>query len=167
MSSQVEELQRKILFQDREIRRLNEELNDRTLRENELISEITRLQDELDYFRKESKQQERLVQIKADTLEEFLDPSLPNTFATGEGTGLEEEWEDFMYAYTDELFIEDDEPDLLLFRDDREKCYRSETGNTRLYFPISKAELKILNILKIRPLTPEEEEALAQRLENE
>ena len=57
MSSQVEELQRKILFQDREIRRLNEELNDRTLRENELISEITRLQDELDYFRKESKQQ--------------------------------------------------------------------------------------------------------------
>lgn len=167
MSSQVEELQRKILFQDREIRRLNEELNDRTLRENELISEITRLQDELDYFRKESKQQGRLVQIKADTLEEFLDPSLPNTFTTGEGMGLEEEWEDFMYAYTDELFIEDDEPDLLLFRDDREKCYRSETGNTRLYFPISKAELKILNILKIRPLTPEEEEALAQRLENE
>lgn len=160
----IEKLQRRILFLERENRQLQGEVNDYVLREKELMDNISELEGELSAARAQVVRYRNVRLQTPHDKEEFLSPYLPDTFQKGEGVGYEEEWSDFMYAYTDELFIESDEPDLLLYRDEREKCFRSESGSTRLHYPISKADLDGYNILKIRPLTSEEEEELAKTL---
>lgn len=70
-----------------------------------------------------------------------------------------------MYAYTDEIFIEADQPDVLFYRDSADNCFVTPTGNTRLPFPILQEDLDRYNILKVRPLTCEEMEEVCKEFD--
>ena len=61
-----------------------------------------------------------------------------------------------MYAYTDDIFVEANTPDVLLYRDDEEQCYKSITGRTCLQFPIKQSDLDFFNFVKVRPVTSAE-----------
>lgn len=155
--AEIDRLNKKIYFLEKENRELKAEISDFEEREKQLLSEINSLEEE---------RNDLLVQLrpkikpenKALTANEFLFPKV----TTGTGidrsnrTGFEDNWKDFMYAYTDEIFIENNTPDLLLYRDETEKCYVSPSGHTRLPFPILQEDLERLNILSIRPLTNQE-----------
>lgn len=70
-----------------------------------------------------------------------------------------------MYAYTDDIFVEADTPDILLYRDDEERCYKSMTGRTCLPFPVKQSDLDFYNLVKVRPVTPPELEKICKDYE--
>lgn len=157
IQAENDRLNKKILFLERENREQRKELTDYSKREKELFEEIERLETELDNLK--SKNLPKYIPEKPiENIEDFLLPKV------GTGTGLnrvgkigcEKEWSEFMYAYTDEIFVQSEQPDILFYRDETEKCYISITGSTRLPFPILKEDLKRYNIIKVRPLTDEE-----------
>lgn len=155
LQAEIDRLNKKILFLERTNREQSRELNDYALRENQLLEEINSLSALIE---SDTRDKRFINSQPAADVEDFLHPKVD----TGTGlnrvdtSGFETEWEDFMYAYTDEIFVQADSPDTLLFRDDIEKCYLTPTGKTRLPFPILQEDLERLNIIKIRPLTDDE-----------
>ena len=161
LQAKIEQLQYSLLMKDRAIRELQSELNDRMVREDRFIDEINRLEEELERINRSNRnvvrEASRYVDHSESSRKDFLDPSLPDTFSKRKGSdGLENEWDEFMYGFVDEDSVEDDDPDILLYRDDHDKCYVSDTGSTRLYFPISESDLSDRNIIHVRPLTDDE-----------
>lgn len=161
LQAKIEQLQYSLLMKDRAIRELQSELNDRMVREDRFIDEINRLEEELERINRSNRnvvrEASRYVDNRESSREDFLNPSLPDTFSKRKGgDGLENEWDEFMYGFVDEDSVEDDDPDILLYRDDHDKCYVSDTGSTRLYFPISESNLSDRNIIHVRPLTDDE-----------
>lgn len=154
LQAEIDRLKKDSFFKDKKIRELEREINDYVKREKELMDEISSMELEITTLSTSSPK----PVIEAKSVEEFLNPKL----STGTGmvrtgvTGFENSWEDFMYAYSDQIFIDADTPDTLLFRDDSERCYVTPTGNTRLPFPILPEDLERLNFLKVRPLTEKE-----------
>lgn len=157
IQAENDRLNKRILFLERENREQRKELTDYARRERELLEEIDRLEGELDEVTFEKRPKYKLEK-PAESVDDFLLPKVN----TGTGLnrvgkiGFEEEWEDFMYAYTDEIFVESNEPDVLFYRDNAEKCFITPTGSTRLPFPILQEDLDRYNIVKVRPLTHEE-----------
>lgn len=157
LQAECDRLNKKILFLEKENREQRKELSDYAKREEQLLGEIETLESELREITREQRPKYTPTQ-PVESVEDFLHPKVD----TGTGLnrvgkkGFEEKWEDFMYAYTDEIFIENNTPDLLLYRDEAEKCYVSPSGHTRLPFPILQEDLERLNILSIRPLTNQE-----------
>lgn len=78
-----------------------------------------------------------------------------------EGGGLEKGWDYFMYAYTDDIFIESNKPDLLLCWNGL--FYTNPNGTVILNSPITQKTLDEHNILKVRPLTEEELDDIAHK----
>lgn len=157
IQAENDRLNKRILFLERENREQRKELTDYVRRERELLEEIERLESKIDKISYEGRPKYR-PRVSAENIDDFILPKI--NIGTGLNRvgkiGYEEEWEDFMYAYTDEIFIDSDNPDVLFFRDNAEKCFITPTGNTRLPFPIFKEDLDRYNIIKVRPLTREE-----------
>lgn len=166
LQAENDRLNKRILFLERESREQRKEIADYAHREKELLGEIERLEGELDDISFEIRPKYR-PDKPAESVEDFLLPKID----TGTGLnrvgkiGLEENWEDFMYAYTDEIFVESDKPDTLFFRDDSENCFITPTGNTRLPFPILQEDLDRYNIIKVRPLTHGEMEEVCKEFD--
>ena len=163
--SEIDRLNKKIYFLEKENRELRREVTDYSKREEELLQEISSLTSEIEELTRKSLP--KLSQKEAVSAEDFLLPKV----STGTGldrskSGFEKEWKDFMYAYTDELFIETEQPDMILYKDETDYCYKSSTGGTRLPFPILKEDLKRLNILKVRPMTKNEIKELENQIMN-
>ena len=161
LQAEIDRLQKSSFFKDKKIRELEREINDYVRRESELMEELSSMELELSALKTSSPKTE-----EASSIEEFLNPKL----STGTGVsrvgvkGLEEAWEELMYAYSDQIFVDADDPDTLLYRDESEQCYRTVTGNTRLPFPILQQDLERLNFIKIRPLTEKEIEDVYKNL---
>lgn len=157
LKAEIDRLNKRIFFLEKENREQRQELSDYAKREEELIEEVNSLETELREITREQRPKYKPTQ-PVETVEDFLHPKVD----TGTGLnrvgkiGFEEKWEDFMYAYTDEIFIQADKPDVLFYRDTAENCFVTPTGNTRLPFPILQEDLDRYNILKVRPLTREE-----------
>ena len=166
LQAECDRLNKKILFLERENREQRKELTDYARREKELLEEIDRLEGELDEVTFEKRPKYTPTQ-PVESVEDFLHPKVD----TGTGLnrvgkiGFEEEWEDVMYAYTDEIFVEADQPDVLFYRDSADNCFVTPTGNTRLPFPILQEDLDRYNILKVRPLTCEEMEEVCKEFD--
>ena len=155
LEAEIDRLKKEILFKDRHIRELEREINDYVVREKHLMKEIDDLTPE---DTPGGRPQKLHLSPQTGSLEEFLNPKLPTTspLKNDGSNGLEEEWEDFMYAYTDDIFVEANTPDVLLYRDDEEQCYKSITGRTCLQFPIKQSDLDFFNFVKVRPVTSAE-----------
>lgn len=166
IQAENDRLNKRILFLERENREQRKELSDYARREKELLEEIDRLEGELDEITFEKRPKYK-PEKPAESVYDFLLPKVD----TGTGLnrvgkiGFEEEWEDVMYAYTDEIFIEADQPDVLFYRDSADNCFVTPTGNTRLPFPILQEDLDRYNILKVRPLTCEEMEEVCKEFD--
>ena len=109
-------------------------MNDYAIREEQLVAEVTRLT-------AENAQHHTTTLLTglqgsgtpAPTKEDFLNPKL------GSGTGLnrapkeglEKEWSEMMLAYTDEIFVDEDTPDTILLRDDKNRWYITPSGRRR------------------------------------
>lgn len=155
LQAEIDRLQKLLFVKDQQIRELQREVNDYTLREEQLIAELKRIT---------SEQPVTVLSghspVLAATKEEFLDPKL--NFLAGlnrapkHTEGLEKNWSEMMVAYTDEIFLDEDTPDTILLRDDENRWYITPSGRTRLPFPISQSDLDNLNILQIRPATDTE-----------
>lgn len=158
LQAEIDRLNKRTFFLEKENRELRKELSDYSKREKQLLKDIDSLEFELSEMERKALSSSSKYIKPAESVDEFLNPKVD----TGTGLnrvgkqGLEEEWEDFMYAYTDEIFVESDKPDTLFYRDDAEHCYVTPTGNTRLPFPILQEDINRCNIIKIRPLTEEE-----------
>lgn len=164
LEAEIDRLKKEILFKDRHIRELEREINDYIVREKHLMREI----DELSEGEAPDDRRQKLhLSPQTSSLEDYVNPKLPTASPVTQtgSTGLEEEWEDFMYAYTDDIFVEADTPDVLLYRDDDEHCYKSATGRTQLMFPVKQSDLDFYNIIKIRPVTEEELEKACKDLD--
>lgn len=166
IQAENDRLNKRILFLERENREQRKELTDYARREKELLEEIDRLEGELDEVTFEKRPKYK-PEKPAESVDDFLHPKVD----TGTGLnrvgkkGFEEKWEDFMYAYTDEIFIEANQPDVLFYRDSADNCFVTPTGNTRLPFPILQEDLDRYNILKVRPLTCEEMEEVCKEFD--
>ena len=166
IQAENDRLNKRILFLERENREQRKELSDYARREKELLEEIDRLEGELDEVTFEKRPKYK-PEKPAESVDDFLLPKVD----TGTGLnrvgkkGFEEKWEDFMYAYTDEIFIEANQPDVLFYRDSADNCFVTPTGNTRLPFPILQEDLDRYNILKVRPLTCEEMEEVCKEFD--
>lgn len=161
LQSEIDRLQKKIYFLEKENRELRRELTDYTKREEQLLEEISSMSSEISELTKNSLPK---LSVNSESVQDFLLPKVKTgTGLNRSSPGLEVEWSDFMYAYTDEIFIETEKPDMVLYKDETDNCYRSYTGNTKLPIPILKEDLKRNNILKVRPMTEEE----ISELENE
>lgn len=166
IQAENDRLNKRILFLERENREQRKELTDYARREKELLEEIERLEGELDEVTFEKRPKYK-PEKPAESVDDFLHPKVD----TGTGLnrvgkkGFEEKWKDFMYAYTDEIFIEADQPDVLFYRDSANNCFVTPTGNTRLPFPILQEDLDRYNIIKVRPLTCEEMEEVCKEFD--
>lgn len=153
LKTEIDRLEQKNHFLERQVKELKLDMQAYEKREKELLEEIERLEAEQAY----TKPYKSSSNDAPKTVEDFLLPKLKTGSGVNKtGVGLEEKWEDIMYAYTDEVFVSADTPDLLLFRDDAEHCYRSPSNRTRLIFPIQNDDLLRFNILGVRPATEEE-----------
>ena len=152
LKTEIDRLEQKNHFLERQVKELKLDMQAYEKREKELLEEIERLEAEQAYTKPYKSSNDT-----PETVEDFLLPKLKTGSGVDKtGVGLEEKWEDIMYAYTDEVFVSADTPDLLLFRDDTDHCYRSPSNRTRLIFPIQNDDLLRLNILKVRPATEKE-----------
>ena len=153
LKTEIDRLEQKNHFLERQVRELKLDIQAHEKREKELLEEIERLEAEQAYI----KPYKSPFNGAPETVEDFLLPKLETGSGVNKtGVGLEEKWKDIMYAYTDEVFVSVNTPDLLLFRDDTEHCYRSPSNRTRLMFPIQNDDLLKFNIIKVRPATEEE-----------
>lgn len=152
LKSEIDRLKQKNYFLEKQLKELKSDIQTHEKREKELLEEIDRLEAENNFH-----QPYRSPFKEAKSVEDFLHPKLETGKENDHSEeGLENKWDDMMYAYTDEVFIAANTPDLLLFLDDTENCYRSPSNRTRLTFPIQNNDLLRWNILQVRPVTPQE-----------
>lgn len=143
-SQEIHDLKEQVYILERRNRELEREVSDYRNREQELLDEIEELNEKLRYS-----PQPRPLRGVATTPYIMMEDS-----RKGEGKGLAEDWDFFMYAYTDEIFVQSDKPDLLLCWNGL--FYTNPNGTVRLNLPVTQKTLDEHNILKVRPLTEEE-----------
>lgn len=160
LNSEIAELKHQLYLQEKKNRELEHEVQDYATREKQLLAEIDALQQQLELTDSGVRLGYKPIPTTSTTtVMDYLNPKSPfglRTEETSPHKGLESEWADIMYAYTDEIFVDADTPDLLLYRDDHAQRYCSDNGNTFLNFPITQETLEYHNILKVRPLTDAE-----------
>ena len=161
LQAEIDRLNKKIFLLERANREYQKEITAYEEAQKELLSEIQSLQANIINLQRQNITQGILTR-PAENLNDLLYPKL-NDEHTPHAVGMESDWEEMMYGFTDEIFIENETPDVLLIRNDEERCYMSATGFTRLYYPITETTLKEHNILKIKKLTDEEVAAEKRR----
>lgn len=153
LESEIDRLNKKIFFLEKSNRELEREVNDYVKRERELVSEL----EEMSRGKLNESLSIQTPISPSKSKEDFLNPKLPSR---EKGGGLEVNWGPVMFAYSDEIFLMADHPDLILYRDDSRMAYVSVTGRTVFYFPITQDMLDNYNITKIRGITPTEAEQI-------
>lgn len=151
LKAENDRLERKLYFKEREVKDLQKEFDNAST----LIDELTAMNAELQ--RLLESQQSNTLQSPARRLTESEFRSImsvqPNT---NRQHGLESEWSDVMVAFSDPIFWEQNYPDVVLFRDDEHRCYRTLDGNIEIKYPISQELLEMLGWEHVRPMTEEE-----------
>ena len=151
LKAENDRLERKLYFKEREVKDLQKELDNASTLIDELTAKNAELQRLLE------SQQSNTLQSPARRLTESEFRSImsvqPNT---NRQHGLESEWSDVMVAFSDPIFWEQNYPDVVLFRDDEHRCYRTLDGNVEVKYPISQGMLEILGWEHVRPITEEE-----------
>ena len=143
-SMEIHDLKERIYLLEKHNRELENENREYRNREQELLDEIEELNEKLRYS-----PQPRPLRGVATTPYILMEQPMKE-----EGKGLEEDWGYFMYAYTDDIFVQSDKPDLLLYWNGL--SYVNSNGTVSLSLPVTKKTLDEHNILKVRPLTEEE-----------
>lgn len=146
-SMEIHDLKERIYLLEKRNRELEREVNDYREREQSLLNEIEELNEKL-----------RSKSSKSSLVAPYILMEQP---MKNEGAGLAEDWDYFMYAYTDDIFIESDKPDLLLCWNGL--FYTNPNGTVILNSPITQKTLDEHNILKVRPLTEEELDDIAHK----
>ena len=138
-SQEIHDLKEQLYLFEKRFKELEREVNDYREREQSLLNEIEELNEKLRYNAKPP-----------------LHSSAPYILMEQpmRGKGLAEDWEYFMYAYTDDIFVQSDKPDLLLCWNGF--SYVNPNGTVSLSLPVTQKTLDEHNILKVRPLTEEE-----------
>lgn len=140
-SQKIHDLKEQLYLFEKRFKELEREVNDYREREQSLLNEIEELNEKLRYNAK-------------PPLHSSAPYILMEQPMRKEGKGLAEDWEYFMYAYTDDIFIESDKPDLLLYYNGT--SYTNPNGTVSLTLPVTQKDLDERGILKVRPLTDEE-----------
>ena len=143
-SQEIHDLKGQVYLLEKRNRELEIENRGLRNRELELLDEIEELNEKLRYS-----SQPRPLRGVATTPYILMEQPIKN-----EGRGLAEGWDYFMYAYTDDIFIQSDKPDLLLYWNGF--SYVNPNGTVSLSLPVTQETLDEHNILKVRPLTEEE-----------
>lgn len=138
---ELKDLKEKIFLAEEKLRRFEREVADYQFRERKYLEEIEELSRKLRYNTR--------PQLHSSSPYILTEQSVKE-----EGKGLAENWGFFMYAYTDDIFIQSDKPDLLLCWNGL--FYTNPNGTVRLNLPVTQKTLNEHNILKVRPLTEEE-----------
>ena len=145
---EIKELKEQLFLAEEKIRRLERENSDYQIRERKYLEEIEDLSRKLRYNTK--------PQLHSSSPYILMEQPMKK-----EGVGLDKDWDYFMYAYTDDIFIESDKPDLLLCWNGL--FYTNPNGTVVLNSPITQKTLDEHNILKVRPLTEEELDDIAHK----
>lgn len=143
-SQEIHDLKERLYLSEKRNRELEVENRELRSRELELLDEIEELNEKLRYS-----PQPRPLRGIATTPYIMMEQPMKK-----EGRGLAEDWDYFMYAYTDDIFIQSDKPDLLLYWNGL--SYVNPNGTVSLSLPMTQKTLDEHNILKVRPLTEEE-----------
>lgn len=138
---EIKELKEQIFLAEEKIRRLERENSDYQIRERKYLEEIEDLSRKLRYNTR--------PQLHSSSPYILMEQPMKK-----EGKRLDEDWDYFMYAYTDDIFIQSDKPDLLLYWNGF--SYVNPNGTVMLPSPVTQKILNEHNILKVRPLTEEE-----------
>lgn len=151
LKTENDRLERRLYFKEREVKDLQKELDNA----NTLIEELTAKNAELQ--RLLENQQSNTLQSPARRLTEGEFRSIMTVYPdVSETHGLETEWSDVMVAFSDPIFWEQNYPDIVLFRDDEHRCYRTLDGHVQMKYPISQELLNELGWSHVRPITDEE-----------
>ena len=161
LEAEHDRLNRKILFLERENRSLRKEIEDSQKRESSLLDEITHLEAELEA--RTENPLPRPIMTPAGSLEEFLNPTVGEGRGSLPAVGIEGSWEPIMVSFTDKIFIEASQPDLVLYLDESRRAYISPSGQIILKFPITQEELDLRNILQVRQPTQEELDSIVKK----
>lgn len=144
-SQEIHDLRERLYLLEKRNQELETENREYRNREQELLNEIEELNEKLRY----SPQPQRSLRGVATTPYILMEQPMRK-----EGKGLAEDWGYFMYAYTDDIFVQSDKPDLLLCWNGF--SYVNPNGTVSLSLPVTQKTLDEHNILKVRPLTEEE-----------
>lgn len=161
LEAEHDRLNRKILFLERENRSLRKEVEEAQNREVSLLDEITRLEAELET--RPERTLPRPAMAPAGSLEEFLNPTVGDGRGDRPAVGIEASWEPLMVAFTDEIFREANQPDLVLYLDEDRRAYVSPSGQIVLKCPITPEDLEKYNILEARRPTASETESIVKK----
>ena len=146
----IRDLESEIQQLRRQCRELEREVNDYRRREQDLLAEIEEMNERLRFSPAPSPSKAVGVTQESMFKEAAQSPA-----------EIPEGWEPFMYAYTDYVFVEYDEPDLLLYWNGA--YYTNPKGTVVLRPPITQKTFAQYNILKVRPLTTEELDEISER----
>lgn len=152
LQAEINKLNFEILKYKRELRELEIEISNYVQREKLLLEEIEFLEKSLNEVGISRK-----TVIQAESVSDLLLPKL--NLGTGldrSGKGLECVWSDFVGLFTDKIFLEKDEPDTILYRDEEEKCYRTPNGHTKFLWPVYEEDLKRIGVIHFRQLSDSE-----------
>lgn len=150
-SQEIHDLKERIYLLEKRNRELEVENRELRSRELELLDEIEELNEKLRYSPYSRP-------LRGVTTTPYILMEQP---MKKEGKGLDEDWDYFMYAYTDDIFIQSDKPDLLLYWNGF--SYINPNGTVMLPSPVTQKTLDEHNILKVRPLTEEELNDIAHK----
>lgn len=153
--AEIDRLERRLYFKERELKDVQKDLDTA----NTLIEELTAKNGEL--RRLLTARLHDLPQGSTQTLSENEFRSIMAiTPDTDPRQGLECEWGEVMVAFSDPIFREQNYPDVVLYRDDEHRCYRTLEDDVRLTYPITQELLDILGWEGVRPITEEESNRL-------
>jgi hypothetical protein len=151
LKAENDRLERKLYFKEREVKDLQKELDNASTLIDELTAKNAELQRLLD-SQQSNTLQSLTKQLTASEFQSLLDAQKDVELQHG----LEAEWQDVMVAFSDPIFWEQNYPDIVLFRDDEHRCYRTLDDNIEVKYPISQGMLEILGWEHVRPITDEE-----------
>lgn len=146
-SQEIHDLKEQLYLFEKRCRELEREVNDYREREESLLSEIEELNEKL-----------RSKSSRGPLVTPYIIMEQPMKKT---GKGLAEDWDYFMYAFTDDIFIKSDKPDLLLYWNG--VSYVNPNGTVSLTLPVTQKALDERGILKVRPLTEEELDDVAHK----
>lgn len=149
-SQEIHDLKERLYLSEKRCRELEREVNDYRRREQDLLAEIEEMNERLRFSPAPSPSKAVGVTQESMFKEAAQSPA-----------EIPEGWEPFMYAYTDYVFVEYDEPDLLLYWNGA--YYTNPKGTVVLRPPITQKTFAQYNILKVRPLTAEELDEISER----
>lgn len=151
-SQEIHDLKEQLYLFEKRCRELEREVNDYRRREQDLLTEIEEMSERL-RFSPAPSPSKAVTSTQESMFKEAPAPQPP--------AEIPESWEPFMYAYTDPMFVEYDEPDLLLYWNGA--YYTNSRGTVVLRPPITQKTFMQYNILKVRPLTDEELDEISER----